>query len=39
LRQWLRDSWTHRLALYIVVIATLSLIVQVIATVFLAGHL
>jgi hypothetical protein len=35
LRKWLDDGWTHRLIAYGVIIVTLSLIVQVIATVMI----
>lgn len=33
--KWVNDSWTHRLFLYAAVVLTASLVVQVIATVFL----
>jgi hypothetical protein len=38
LRKWLSDDWTHRLIAYGVVVVTLSLIVQIIAT-FMIGQL
>jgi hypothetical protein len=35
--RWLRESWTHRFIAYTILVLTLSLVVQVIATVFLVG--
>lgn len=32
-REWLRDDWTHLAIVYAAVIITLSLIVQIVATV------
>ena len=35
LRRWVAESWTHRLIAYGVVVVTLSLLVQVVATVMI----
>jgi hypothetical protein len=35
LRKWLNDDWTHRLIAYGVVVVTLSMIVQIVATVMI----
>lgn len=35
LRKWLDDGWTHRMIAYVIVIITLSFVVQIIATVMI----
>ena len=37
--RWFCDSWTHRLLVYAVFLLTVSVIVQIIATVLLGRHL
>ena len=38
LRNWLNESWTSRFIFYMIVVLTVSLIVQVVATLYIAAR-